>query len=194
MNKSIASSVSMVSLLLLSVLLTTASISRASTDKPPIVGGGAKDFELKELGKDSVKFSKFTTNGPVVLVVLRGYPGYQCPYCTKQVADFLAKADDFKKAGVQVVFIYPGPSDDLEKHADEFVKGKSFPDHFHLLVDPDYAFTNAYGLRWDAKKETAYPSTFVTDSKSKVIFAKVSKTHSDRTKAADVLKVLQEKA
>jgi thioredoxin-dependent peroxiredoxin len=193
MNKSLASSVSMVSLLLLSVLLTTASISRASTDKPPAVGENAKDFELKELGKDSVKFSKFTTDGPVVLVVLRGYPGYQCPYCTKQVADFLAKADDFKKAGVQVVFVYPGPSDDLDKHADDFVKNKPFPDHFHLLVDPDYVFTDAYGLRWDAKKETAYPSTFVIDGKSKVIFAKVSKTHSDRTKATDVLKVLQEK-
>jgi peroxiredoxin Q/BCP len=193
MNKYFASSVSMVSLLLLSVLLTTASISRASTDKPPAVGEDAKDFELKELGKDSVKFSKFTTDGTVVLVVLRGYPGYQCPYCTKQVADFLAKADDFKQAGVQIVFVYPGPSEDLDKHADEFLKGKTFPDHFHLLVDPDYVFTNAYGLRWDAKKETAYPSTFVIGSKSKVIFAKVSKTHSDRTKATDVLKVLQEK-
>jgi peroxiredoxin Q/BCP len=169
----------------------TASTSRAAADKRPVAGEVAKDFELKELGKDSVKLSKFTAEGTVVLVVLRGYPGYQCPYCTRQVADFLAKADDFKKAGVQVVFIYPGPSDDLDKHADEFVKDKTFPENFHLLVDPDYVFTNAYGIRWDAKMETAYPSTFVINTQSKVTFAKVSKTHSDRTRAADVLKVLQ---
>ena len=174
----------------LSLLFSVASIGLGDTNKPPAVGDDARDFELKELGKDSVKLSKFTADGPVVLVVLRGYPGYQCPYCTRQVADFVAKSDDFKKAGVQVVFIYPGPSDDLDKHAGDFVKSKPIPEPFHLLVDPDYIFTNAYGLRWDAKKETAYPSTFIIDSKSKITFAKISKTHADRTKAAEVIKLL----
>jgi len=31
--------------------------------------------------------------GPVVLVVLRGYPGYRCPYCNRPVQDFIAKVD-----------------------------------------------------------------------------------------------------
>lgn len=42
-----------------------------------------------------------TEGGPVVLVVLRGYPGYQCPICTKQLAEFRGKVDEFNKSGPQ---------------------------------------------------------------------------------------------
>lgn len=164
-----------------------------ATDLGPKVGDEAKDFELTAIGGEKMKLSKLTDAGPVVLVVLRGYPGYQCPICTKQFAELNAKADDFKKAGAQVVFVYPGPSDGLKAKAEEFVKGKDYPTHFTLLLDPDYTFTTAYGLRWDAKGETAYPSTFVLDGKRKVAFAKVSTTHGDRAKTADVLKALPAK-
>jgi hypothetical protein len=57
-------------------------------------------------------------------------------------------------------------------------------------MDPDYKFTNAYRLRWDAPRETAYPSTFVIDRERKVRFAKVSKTHGGRATASEVLKAL----
>jgi peroxiredoxin Q/BCP len=157
---------------------------------PPAVGDQAKDFELSALGGGKVSLSKLTEAGPVVLVVLRGYPGYQCPLCTRQFGEFLGKAEEFKKAGASVVFVYPGPPENLEKRADEFVKGKTYPDHFHLLLDPAYSFTAAYGLRWDAKDETVYPSTFVIDGKRTVRFATVSKTHAGRAKAGDALKIL----
>ena len=156
----------------------------------PKVGGEAQDFELPVLGGEKIKLSKLTESGPVVLVVLRGHPGYQCPLCTKQFGEFLGKADEFKKAGAQVVFVYPGPADKLKERAGEFVKGTDYPTHFTVLLDPDYAFTNAYGLRWDAKNETAYPSTFVIDGNRKVAFVKVSTTHGDRAKVGDVLAVL----
>jgi len=172
------------------LLATVAFGSAAAAEKPPAVGGEAKDFELVAIGGEKVKLSKLTDAGPVVLVVLRGYPGYQCPLCTRQVGELLGKADAFKKAGAQVVLVYPGPADKLKEKAGEFVKGKDYPAHFTLVLDPDYAFTNAYGLRWDAKNETAYPSTFVLDSKRKVTFAKVSTTHGDRSKVDDVLKAV----
>ena len=155
--------------------------------KPPAVGEEAKDFALPALSGNAVKLSTLTDTAPVVLVVLRGYPGYQCPYCTKQFGEFMAKADELKKTGATVVFIYPGPSDKLKEHADEFVNQKALPDHFRLLLDPDYSFTNAYGLRWDAKNETAHPATFVIDNKRQVVYAKVSKGHADRSNVADVV-------
>jgi peroxiredoxin len=174
-------------------LLGTAAGATQAADKPPAVGEVAKDFELSALGGDAVKLSKLTDAGPVVLVVLRGYPGYQCPLCTRQVGELIGQADAVKAAGGQVVLVYPGPADGLKSHAQEFVRGKDYPAHFHLVLDPDYSFTNSYGLRWDARNETAYPSTFVLDNSRKVRFAKVSKTHGDRAKAADVLKALAAK-
>ncbi len=167
-------------------------VARAA-DPGPKVGEEAKDFELTALGGKATKLSALLKDGPVVLVVLRGNPGYQCPICTKQFGEFVGKGDAFKKAGAQVVFVYPGPSDKLKEKADEFVKGKDYPAHFTFLIDPDYAFTNAYGLRWDAKNETAYPSTFIIEKSRKVSFAKVSTTHGGRAPAADALKALNGK-
>jgi thioredoxin-dependent peroxiredoxin len=57
----------------------------------------------------------------------------------------------------------------------------------YLVTDPDYTFTNQYHLRWDAEKETAYPSTFVIDPTGKIRFAQISKTHGGRVKAATAL-------
>jgi peroxiredoxin len=157
---------------------------------PPKVGETAKDFLLKALGGKAVKLTELTEKGNVVLVVLRGYPGYQCPICTKQVGRFIQRAQDFADAGVQVVFVYPGPNEKLEQRAAEFVKNKALPDNFHFLLDPDYAFTTSYGLRWDAPRETAYPSTFIIDSDRKVLFATVSKKHGGRVSAKKVLRAL----
>jgi peroxiredoxin len=58
------------------------------------------------------------------------------------------------------------------------------------VVDPDYTFTNAYGLRWDAPRETAYPSTFVIDRARRVRFAHISHTHGDRVSAQRALDTL----
>lgn len=167
--------------------------AKAAGPAAPKVGDEAKDFELEALGGGKTKLSDLTKGGPVVLVVLRGYPGYQCPLCTRQFGEFLGKADAFKQTGAKVVFVYPGPADKLKERAGEFVKGKDYPDHFTILLDPDYTFTTAYGLRWDARNETAYPSTFVLDGQRKVLLAKVSRGHGDRSQAADVLKAVPAK-
>jgi hypothetical protein len=108
------------------------------------------------------------------------------------VQDFIASAAGFAEANSRVIMVYPVPADDLKAHAKQFaeMKGKQWPKDFLYVMDPDYTMVNAYGLRWDAPRETAYPSTVVLDRKSVVRFAKISKSHGDRTKAADILKEL----
>ena len=159
----------------------------------PAVGDEAADFELKTLQDDKVQLSKLVADGPVVLVVLRGFPGYQCPVCNSQVGQFLSKAKQFDAARARIVLVYPGPADGLKMHADEFVRGKTLPDNVSLLLDPDYEFTKAYHLRWEANNETAYPSTFVIDRERKLQFAKISTTHGGRASADEVLKSLSGK-
>ena len=88
---------------------------------------------------------------------------------------------------------YPGPADDLKAHATEFKssKGREWPKEFLYVLDPAYSMINAYGLRWDAPRETAYPSTFVLERGRVIHFAKISRSHGDRTTAADVLAELK---
>jgi len=164
---------------------------------PPEVGQQARDFELPPINVDSteeienVSLAKTVEKGPVVLVVLRGYPGYQCPLCTRQVGSLIGKADELKELSATVLFIYPGSAKKLNQRAVEFMKETTLPENFALLLDPDYTFTNAYGLRWDEPKETAYPSTFVIDGKNVVRFAIISKTHGDRSDVKEVLKIVK---
>ncbi len=160
---------------------------------PPAVGDTAKDFVLQTLDGKPVKLSAETAKGPVVLLVLRGYPGYQCPLCTRQVGEFVGQAKEFEAKGARLVMIYPGAAPELGKHAKEFFGDKPMPANVVLLTDPDYTFTNAYNLRWNAPAETAYPSTFVVGTDGTIKFAAVSKTHGGRTKAADVLKAVPAK-
>jgi thioredoxin-dependent peroxiredoxin len=164
-----------------------------TTSTAPAVGDKAPDFTLSTLQGKRVRLSELTAKAPVVLVALRGYPGYQCPLCNQQAHDFLKNAQGFADAKAQVILVYPGPPDNLGARAAEFAADKKMPDNFYLLLDPGYEFTNLYGLRWDAPNETAYPSTFLIDQKGIVFFSKISKKHGGRTKAAEVLEILMKR-
>jgi peroxiredoxin Q/BCP len=171
------------------VLLAAGAVS-ASVGAIPEVGQKAPNFTLTSLDGARVRLSEQVARGPVVLVVLRGFPTYQCPFCTRQFGDYLAHGDDFTARGVQVLFIYPGPAEGLNDHAKALVAGRPLPAGYTILMDPDYAFTRTYDLRWDAPQETAYPSTFVIDRKGIVTFAHTSHVHADRVSTSEVLKAL----
>lgn len=159
----------------------------AASAATPVVGGPAPNFTLRTLDDQPVELKSLADAGPVVLVVLRGWPEYQCPVCTRQVQDYIASAAEFARRGARVLMVYPGPADRLKAHAQEFLQNKHWPANFLFVTDPDYAFTQAYGLRWEAKKETAYPSTFIIERGGKVAFAHVSKSHGNRLGAARAL-------
>jgi peroxiredoxin len=144
---------------------------------PALAGQKALDFALSTSEGKSLRLSDVVSKGPVVLVVLRGYPGYQCPYCNRQVQDFIQKSQGFADAGAHVILVCPGPPQDLNTQANEFLTDKTFPANFDLVLDPGYEFTNQYGLRWDAAQETAYPSTFLIDRQGVVFFSKIVKEH-----------------
>ena len=166
--------------------LFVASILAGAAD-PPKVGDKAPDFTLAQIDGKTLTLASELQAGPVVLIVGRGWVGYQCPFCNRQFGDFLKAAKDIENAGARVIWVYPGPTEDVQKRAEEFAAGKAFPLNFRFVLDPNYRFTLSYNLRWDAPQETAYPSTFVIDRGGVVRYALVSKIHAGRATAADVL-------
>jgi peroxiredoxin Q/BCP len=179
--------------LVISAGFSAINMNVARAGEIPKVGEVAADFTLETPSGKKVHLTDATAKGPVVLVVLRGYPGYQCPICTVQVNELIGKAKTLEERNARVILVYPGPAEGLKAHSEEFLGSKALPDNFNLVLDPDYRFTKAYGLRWDAPKETAYPSTLVLDTDQKVLFAKVSKTHGGRAKAGEILESLPKK-
>jgi len=176
----------------LAVLVGVAAATTMAWAAVPKVGEKAPDFKIQALDDSQVKLSAALKKGPVVLVVLRGFPGYQCPICTVQVGGLIKNAAKFEERKAQVILVYPGPAEGLKAHANEFVTGKDMPKSFQLTLDPDYALLKKYDLRWDAPNETSYPSTFVIDKKGKIVYAKVSHSHGDRAKLEDILKALDD--
>lgn len=176
---------------LLAVLVASVALSgavgAAGFGAAPKLGDKARPFSLPALDGERVTLSGEVARGPVVLVLARGWPGYQCPFCTRQFADFLAHASELEALGARVVWVYPGASDQVVQRAKEFVATQPLPPNFRFVTDPDYGFTNEYGLRWDAPNETSYPSTFVIDKTSTIRFAQISNAHDGRARAADVV-------
>lgn len=161
----------------------------------PTVGTKAPDFTLSTPTGTPVKLSSQEHKANVVLVLLRGYPGYQCPYCQRQAHDFIEHAPAFATKRAIVLLVYPGPPADLDQHAKEFLAQQAnLPANVIMVTDPDYKMTNLYNLRWDAPRETAYPSTFILDRRGTVLFEKISHSHGDRTTAQDILDQLSSNA
>src|SRR5437867_142921 len=104
---------------------------------PPAVGEKARDFTLARLDGRRIHLADLTRQGPVVMLMLRGWVGYQCPLCTRQVGDFLSRAKDFHDAGATIVMVYPGAADLVQGKAEDFVTGKTLPANVHFVVDPD---------------------------------------------------------
>ena len=177
--------------LVLFAILLLGSPGTASVGAVPRVGDRAPDFTLAQIDGKTLTLSTELKSGPVVLIVGRGWVGYQCPFCNRQFGDFLKAASEIEAAGARVVWVYPGPADEVQKRAEEFATGKPFPPNFRFVLDPTYAFTQLYGLRWDAPQESAYPSTFVIDRAGIVRYAVVSRSHGGRSAAADVIAELR---
>ena len=156
------------------------------------VGDKAPDFTLKALDDQPIQLSKLTADNNVVVVVLRGWPGYTCPACEAQVHDLINRAADLSKTGVKILLVYPGPANDLKKHAGDFStsKGKALPKDFTLVLDPDSDMVKSYSLRWDAPGETSYPGTFVVDKQGVIRFIKISHGHGGRAGSGEILAAL----
>jgi len=169
-----------------SYLFLSMVFSVSAQGQTPAVGQIAPDFTLQTTKGQAVSLSIQAGKGMTVLIFLRGYPGYQCPYCQKQAHDFITHAADFAAKKANVLLVYPGPPAD--QYAREFLaKQASLPANVVLVTDPDYKATNLYSLRWDAPNETAYPSTFILDRNRKVLFERISRSHGDRTTASEIL-------
>jgi peroxiredoxin Q/BCP len=172
-------------------IICAISVGAPAFAETPAIGAKAIDFTLSTPTGSAVRMSQVQRGHDLVLVILRGFPGYQCPYCVQQVHDFIDRASEFMAKNAKILLVYPGPPGDLDQHAKDFLaKQTELPSNVVLVTDPDYAVTNQYGLRWDAPHETAYPSTFILNRKGVIVFEKISHTHGDRLSAEDALEHL----
>ncbi|MDG2223466.1 MAG: redoxin domain-containing protein [Rubripirellula sp.] len=150
------------------------------------------DFELPIVGsKDYLRLSDQYRQGAVVVVVLRGYPGYQCPICMRHVATLANRAATLKRFASKVVLIYPGESGSLEQQAEKFAGKRRLPEPMVIVRDDQMDTVREWGLRWNARSETAFPATYVIDRNGRIRWKKVSTSHAGRSTVEEILKELR---
>ncbi len=158
------------------------------------VGEKVRDFELPIVGGDGyLSLSDEVKEGRVVVVVLRGYPGYQCGICNRQVGSMVNRARALARAAHRVILIYPGEGDSLQRRAEEFMGARRLPDPLVMVRDEGMQVITEWGLRWNKHHETAYPATYVIDPDGRVQWVKVSESHAGRSNVEEILKAVRER-
>jgi len=156
------------------------------------VGDRAIDFDLPVVGgKEYVTLSEEYEVGPVVVVVLRGYPGYQCPLCSQQVSAIRNRAGALGQVARRVILVYPGEGTLLQRHAEEFMGSRSLPSPLVIVRDQDMKMVTEWGLRWDSPRETAYPAAYIIDRNGRVRWSKVSDNHAGRASVDEIVRELR---
>jgi len=178
--------------LLLPVPGTLSALGQESQSAQPRIGQRAPDFELPIVGKNKfLNLRDEYQKGPVAVIVLRGYPGYQCPICKNQVNSLINRARSFASEAHRVILVYPGKADQLEKRSEQFLGSRKLPTPFVLVRDEEMQMVENWGLRWQARTETAYPATFVIDQNGRVTWKKISDSHAGRSSSQEIIKELR---
>ena len=183
-------------LVVLGISLAAPQIKAAGPKNPIALGDKTPDFELPIQGQDAyLTLSDLVKDGPVAVIVLRGFPGYQCGVCTRQVGSFVNRAKALAKAvdnkPNRVVLVYPGDEKGLDRHAKQFLGSRRMPDPLVMVRDPGMEMITEWGLRWDAHRETAYPAAYLIGPGRRVKWAKVSDSHSGRASVEEILKAIK---
>lgn len=157
------------------------------------VGDRILDFELPIVGSEEyLKLSDECKQGAVVLIVLRGYPGYQCPICSRQVGSLSNRAKALAKEAHRVILVYPGEAETIQRNAEQFLGSRRLPEPLVLVRDQGMEMVDEWGLRWNERRETAYPATYVFDRNARLRWKNVSKSHAGRSTVEEILKALRE--
>lgn len=195
----------LLALFVAAILVSTATpVCAAKRNNAPAVGSKAPPFELSVQGDTRgdargggtlVTLSDLAKDGPFAVIVLRGFPGYQCGICKQQVGALINRAKSLSSVTGsrprRIVLIYPGPANGLDSKAKAFLGSRRLPDPFVLLKDPGMEMVTEWGLRWDKRSETAYPAAFIIDGSKRVRWAKVSDSHSGRAGAEELIKAFK---
>lgn len=129
----------------------------------------------------------------VVLVVLRGFGGGVCVYCTAQTRAFCSAGafEQFEQLGAELMVVFPGPRNGLEafKRGYEALNQEEIPP-YGLLYENDYIVSELM----DLEGNKVVPSTFVLDEQGIVRFAYIGQHEADRPSVERVVEALRELA
>jgi peroxiredoxin len=141
------------------------------------VASGDLDLVLKDTKGGSIDFKQYRGKKNLVVVVMRGYPGFICPNCSAQTSRLISNYPEFTKRDAEVVVLFPGPTEHLNDYIATSRRQASDQEMpFPIVLDENFAVVDRLGIRGDLAK----PSTYIVDKQGQVRFAYVGANSADR--------------
>lgn len=160
--------------------------SIAFADSPESNGdleAGVADLTFTDLNGKSVKASELAQGKNLVLVIIRGYSGPICPYCSTQTSRLISNYEKFAKRNAEIVVVYPIEREKDSLHWNQFMVStrEKLADPkiklpFPVLFDVALKSVNQLGIQKDLSK----PATYILNKQGQVQFAYVGSTIADR--------------
>jgi peroxiredoxin len=151
------------------------------------VASGALALTFIDTKGETIDLASYRGKKHVVLIVMRGFPGYVCPSCSAQTSRLIGNYPEFVKRNAEVLVVFPGARD----HLPDFVKASqaeaantAVP--FPILLDENFQAVDQLHIRGDLAK----PSTYLIDKQGQVRFAYVGATSADRPSVKALLQQL----
>lgn len=141
------------------------------------------DYRLVDLEGKEHRLGDVGQRSHTVVVVLRGYAGMLCMYCTTQTSRLIANYEEFRRRDAEVVVVYPVMVakdsatfqqllDSAQTQRDAVEEDVPFP----VLLDVELGMVDGLGIR----RALSLPATYILDAEGQVRFAYVGQSIADR--------------
>lgn len=156
-------------------------------DPSALIGKPFPSVTFTGASGDSFTLDEVREGKPVVLVLLRGFPGYVCPYCTAQTAALIDSLPAIERLDARVALVFPGQADTVPLFLSavrDYRQRDAVP--VPVLFDTNLAAVRSLGV----EGKLAKPTTVIVDKQGVVRYAYVGSGFNDRPSAGLILAVL----
>jgi len=158
-------------------------VGKPGGKRADLIGKMLPQTRLLSADGDVIDLADSQGQEKVVVVVLRGFSGQVCLYCSTQTAALIDSLPRFSAKGARVVLVYPGTAEAVPQFIQAVrTLGREVPPDITVAIDPDLNMVRGLGIE-DAM---AKPTSVILDKQGAVAWVYVGANMTDRP-AVDTL-------
>ena len=158
-------------------------VGKPGGKRTDLIGKMLPQTRLLSANGDVIDLADSQGKEKVVVVVLRGFSGQVCLYCSTQTAALIDSLPRFVAKGARVVLVYPGTAEAVPQFIQAVrTLGREVPPDITVAIDPDLNMVRGLGIE-DAM---AKPTSIILNKQGAVAWIYVGANMTDRP-AVDTL-------
>jgi peroxiredoxin len=127
--------------------------------------------------------NSFQGKKSVCVVVMRGFAGQVCVYCSTQTRVLAEQVEAFKNLDNEVIIVYPGPAETIPMFYKAVVSVGGDAKKLTIVLDVNLNLVIALNI----SKDLASPSSLILDKSGQVVYGYKGQNMGDRPSAKELL-------